>query len=536
MPEPSRLFGKRATEAGRATIHTRLNDPDTQRNPYINFVEALPQTDGSEHEALERLQNVCAMLKPLMREHGFKVNTLQEHEPNKEFLGRCWNNGEVIELVLRRMDDPRHFLSLQFVCMVFCHELAHIHHMNHAAGHTTLTKNLCSGVRKLQSEGYTGDGFWSAGQRVADASCVEGISQLQPDCRLPQALCGGASRRSASGSAGRKRVRQSVGGRSSRGFQGPSGHTGAQTARNVDPSSGKSTRRNAREMPGGGGRVDGRDWLPTASAKSDDYKKDRNSTFRKQANSKSARDLRAEATERRLRELGGAASAIAGPTSLSARRDRCVASESGREDEKPEVESLPRVQSAVSHVDTSTRLGTSASKGSQQLTSQERNSRLAQILNKERSWQKADSASASASAPLPVRVSTSKEKLAAVARPLAKPLERAKGSRAPAHQLGSGATWGDLHRAAHTSNATLAQGQRPGVKDWIERHAASEGNIAGQTRSADPSTIDLTDDVGHQSSAASPKWTCKVCTLINQPTPLRCAACNTCKGSSNLGE
>lgn len=272
MPEAARLFGKRSTEAGRATIHTRLNDPDTQRNPYINFVEALPQSDGSEQEALERLQTVCAMLKPLMGQHGFKVNTLQEHEPNREFLGRCWNNGEVIELVLRQIDNPKQFLSLQFVCMVFCHELAHIHHMNHAAGHTKLTKDLCAGVRQLQSKGYTGDGFWSAGQRIADSDSVAGLSQLHPGCRLPEALCGGASRRSTSGT-GRKRVRQTVGGRSSRGFQGPSTHTGAQTARNVELNSGKSAKRNRREMPGGGGRVDGRDWLPTASAKNDEYRK-----------------------------------------------------------------------------------------------------------------------------------------------------------------------------------------------------------------------------------------------------------------------
>jgi hypothetical protein len=36
-----------------------------------------------------------------MRENGLIVKSLTEHEYNNQFLGRNWNAGEVVELVLR---------------------------------------------------------------------------------------------------------------------------------------------------------------------------------------------------------------------------------------------------------------------------------------------------------------------------------------------------------------------------------------------------------------------------------------------------
>lgn len=83
-------------------VHLRLNERDTSRNPHINFVTALP---GPRHdEALARLQQLAAMVRPLMRAEGFHVNSLEEYEWNREFAGRNWNNGEVVELVLTTKD------------------------------------------------------------------------------------------------------------------------------------------------------------------------------------------------------------------------------------------------------------------------------------------------------------------------------------------------------------------------------------------------------------------------------------------------
>lgn len=91
-----------------------------------------------------------------MREHGFKVMSLEEYEPNTSFWGRNWNAGEVIELVLRWKNGA--FLPFQMIVGVLCHELSHIKHMNHAAGFQRLNSQLREEVNKLQAGGYFGDG------------------------------------------------------------------------------------------------------------------------------------------------------------------------------------------------------------------------------------------------------------------------------------------------------------------------------------------------------------------------------------------
>ncbi|KAF8471527.1 WLM domain-containing protein [Gautieria morchelliformis] len=59
-----------------------------------------------------------------MKTHGFTVNSFEEYESNKVFLGRNWNNGETVELVLR--DGGGRFYPVSTLLSVFCHELAHI--------------------------------------------------------------------------------------------------------------------------------------------------------------------------------------------------------------------------------------------------------------------------------------------------------------------------------------------------------------------------------------------------------------------------
>lgn len=62
-----------------------------------------------------------------MKKHHLAVTTLAEHEPNQEFIGRNFNNGEIIELVLRTRSGG--WVSFQMVQMVMMHELAHNVHM-----------------------------------------------------------------------------------------------------------------------------------------------------------------------------------------------------------------------------------------------------------------------------------------------------------------------------------------------------------------------------------------------------------------------
>jgi len=75
--------------------HLRLNERTQRPNPYINFtVPLLPQS-------LPLLQILAAQVKPVMKKHGFHINSFEEYPFNKVFAGRNWNAGEVVELVLR---------------------------------------------------------------------------------------------------------------------------------------------------------------------------------------------------------------------------------------------------------------------------------------------------------------------------------------------------------------------------------------------------------------------------------------------------
>lgn len=275
-------------------VHLRINDKDTSRNPFINFVTALP---GPRHdEALHRLQQLAAMVKPLMQKEGFHINSLEEYEWNREFAGRCWNNGEVVELVLTSSNG--NWIPLQYVLYVFCHELAHIRHMNHIPKlHGALTRQLKEFALEKQRQGYFGDGLWSAGRQLQGGNFVSGLGMRQGREELPEHVCGGAFNkkylrgRGGGGGGRHSRRRRGTGGQR-RKFQGPSLHTGAQTAPNTK---GGNRRIELNVASDSGNRVDGRDWIPTASAKSSSYKQDPNSTFRKRTQTKDAREQRANA-------------------------------------------------------------------------------------------------------------------------------------------------------------------------------------------------------------------------------------------------
>lgn len=112
-------------------VHLRFNEKETNPNPYINFITALPPS-GDEHErARQLLRALAAQVKPVMKAHGFTVNSFEEvrftgvqnfrippgsgralsarwnrlltlecffvqYEWNTVFAGRNWNAGETI--------------------------------------------------------------------------------------------------------------------------------------------------------------------------------------------------------------------------------------------------------------------------------------------------------------------------------------------------------------------------------------------------------------------------------------------------------
>lgn len=207
----------------------------------------------------------------------------------------------------------------QSILYVFCHELAHIRYMNHVPSqHGALTRKLKQMALDKQRQGYFGDGFWSSGRQLAQGFQREGFGMHQraPDDQLPNEVCGGAFRRAAARGGGARGKRRARSGRASgsekrprRKFQGPSLHTGAQTSRNLKP--GTAARRvdirvsaTPGATPESSSRVDGRNPLPTASARDASYKLDDNSTFRKRTQSREAREKRAMAAMARLGQLG----------------------------------------------------------------------------------------------------------------------------------------------------------------------------------------------------------------------------------------
>ncbi|KAG8916891.1 hypothetical protein FRC02_003490 [Tulasnella sp. 418] len=64
-------------------VHLRLNEKESNPNPCINFTSALPCSESfhpSQSDARDLLRALAAQLKPVMKDHGLTVNSLEEYE------------------------------------------------------------------------------------------------------------------------------------------------------------------------------------------------------------------------------------------------------------------------------------------------------------------------------------------------------------------------------------------------------------------------------------------------------------------------
>lgn len=184
----------------------RLNQRGGQHHPNdrIVFIKALP---GPTHDtALDFLSRIAAQCAPIMRQQHLSVTTLEEHEPNNEFVGRNFNAGEVVQLVLHPLrrsgnNQGERWLPFRYVQMVMMHELAHCQQMNHSRAFWAVRNTYAGLMRELWGKNYTGDGLWGRGQTLYSGQHTD---TQQPDAsELPEHLCGGAYR-----SRGRKRKRK----------------------------------------------------------------------------------------------------------------------------------------------------------------------------------------------------------------------------------------------------------------------------------------------------------------------------------------
>ncbi|KAL9021784.1 MAG: hypothetical protein Q9185_001019 [Variospora sp. 1 TL-2023] len=180
----------------------RLNAHQTHPNDLIIFIKPLPGPTAPF--AQDFLSRVAAICKPIMAASHLSVTTLEEHEPNREFVGRNFNNGEIIQLVLQAPRTGHGWLSFRSVQMVMMHELAHCVHMNHGRDFWKTRNRFAGELRGLWGKGYTGDGFWGRGQTVLSRG-YEHQGGWEEEL-MPERLCGGTFRTRR----GRKRKRGGV--------------------------------------------------------------------------------------------------------------------------------------------------------------------------------------------------------------------------------------------------------------------------------------------------------------------------------------
>lgn len=167
----------------------RLNEHTSRPNALINFIKPLPGPDQAKAE--DFLERVAAVCYPVMKANYIAVMALEEYEPNPEFIGRNFNAGEVIQLVLKSRSG--HWLPFRHVQMVMMHELAHCKQMNHSKFFWAVQRQYASELKVLWSKGYLGEGLWGRGQALLSGTWATQTAPTSSD--LPENLCGGTYRR-----------------------------------------------------------------------------------------------------------------------------------------------------------------------------------------------------------------------------------------------------------------------------------------------------------------------------------------------------
>lgn len=174
----------------------RLNhQPSSHPNDRIVFIKPIPRP-ASQKDDYDRaelvLKAIAAQCLPIMKDHHLSVTTLEEHEPNREFIGRNFNNGEIIQLVIQSKSGS--WLPLNMVQMVMMHELAHNTHMNHGKGFWQTRNLYANAMRTLWLKAYTGEGLWGQGRALGTLETAIGNNFVRSEELTDISLCGGTFR------------------------------------------------------------------------------------------------------------------------------------------------------------------------------------------------------------------------------------------------------------------------------------------------------------------------------------------------------
>ena len=175
----------------------RLNARHQPPTPHILFLKPLPGPSATTAESF--LARIAALMHPILRTHHLSVTSLDEFPANREFVGRNFNAGECVQLVLRRRRDGG-WLPFRAVAMVMVHELAHNLQMNHGRAFWAVRNEMAAQLRGLWARGYTGEGVWGRGRGLEGGEWMAGGEGGEEE--LPTQVCGGVYR---SRRRGRKR-------------------------------------------------------------------------------------------------------------------------------------------------------------------------------------------------------------------------------------------------------------------------------------------------------------------------------------------
>ncbi|KAF3907598.1 hypothetical protein AA313_de0204125 [Arthrobotrys entomopaga] len=169
----------------------RLNERIQRPNKHINFIKPLEGPDKSI--AQDILERVAAIVYPIMKKHYLYVMALEEFPPNREFWGRNFNRGEVIQLVLKNPHNGM-WLPMPMIQSVMLHELAHNKEMNHSRRFHKHRLCYVAELSELKSKGYSGEGFWGRGKSLHPSASLTADRAI-PQEELPEELCGGVYKR-----------------------------------------------------------------------------------------------------------------------------------------------------------------------------------------------------------------------------------------------------------------------------------------------------------------------------------------------------
>ncbi|KAF2827551.1 WLM-domain-containing protein [Ophiobolus disseminans] len=162
----------------------RINERTQRPNALINFIRTIPGSSSTTAENI--LNRVAAVCYPFMKANMILVQALEEYPYNTEFVGRNFNAGEVIQLVLR--DRNGRWLPQRMVEMVMVHELAHCKQMNHSKAFWKVRDGYAVDLRGLWAKGYTGEGLWGRGRGLENGA----LQMDEADAAdIPEHLCGG---------------------------------------------------------------------------------------------------------------------------------------------------------------------------------------------------------------------------------------------------------------------------------------------------------------------------------------------------------